>query len=133
MIAPQKFTPRASRWQDIVACLKEHGIEVRSPGVEIGDVTKKFVIVTYYGASSYLTYSSEKAVYDVTVYIPRANYSELEPYIQQVKDAMEDLRPMLKLNGYESPSFYDDTIKAHVVDIEYSAFRTFNGRSRYYG
>jgi len=116
-----------------VACLKGHGIEVKSPGVEYGDVITKFVVVNYYGASSLGSFSSEQVVYDLDVYVPQKRYSELEPFIFEVKQAMEDLRPMLKLNGYESPSYYDDSIKGHVVTIEYSMYRTYNGRTNYYG
>lgn len=133
MIVPSEFESKDSRWQEIVNCLTSHGIEVKSPGVDFGDVRTKFVIPLYYGASPIYGFSSEQVVYDLNVFVPQKRYSELEPFIQEVKNAMEDLRPMLKLNGYDSPSFYDDSIHGHVVTIEYSMYRTYNGRTNYYG
>lgn len=130
---PSEYEAKESRWQEIIACLKSHGIEAYSPGVETGDVRKKFVVVSYYGASALSSFSSETVTYDVEVFVPQKRYSELEPFIAEVKAAMEDLRPMLKLSGYESPSYYDDSIHGHVVTLEYSMYRTYNGRKTYYG
>lgn len=124
MIDTSTFHYEGSRWHDIVNCLQGHGIECYSPGTVYGDVSKKFAIPIYYGSSAnYYFNRTSDVLYDVNAYVPKKQYSWLEPFIEEIKSAMRDLEPMLKFDGYQTPSYYDDTVKCHVVSIEYVNYR----------
>ena len=40
---------------------------------------------------------------------------------------MKKLMPMLKPNGMQTPSYYDDTYKAHMVSISYTNYKKVEG------
>ena len=91
-----------SRWQDIYLHLKKSGFDVYSPGVKTGDCTKEYI-----------------DLYAVMCYVPKQAYSTLEPLVQKVKKAMKELEPMIMPYGSQTPSYYDDSYKAHMISIEY--------------
>ena len=54
------------------------------------------------------------------LYVPKNKYNQLEKFKQVVKSIVAtDLNPMLMPTGQETPEFYDDTVKAHMVSITY--------------
>lgn len=113
------FKPKESRWQDIYAHLKKSGFNVYSPGVKVGDCTKEYVVVKNDGSVSLSNISTDDDLYAVMCYVPKQQYSKLEPLVQRVKRAMKELEPMILPYGSQTPSFYDDGVKAHMVSIEY--------------
>ena len=58
-------------------------------------------------------------LYAVMCYVPKQAYSTLEPLVQKVKKAMKELEPMIMPYGSQTPSYYDDSYKAHMISIEY--------------
>ena len=60
-------------------------------------------------------------------YVPKDAYSELEPFVASVKQSMKKLMPMLKPNGIQTPSYYDDTYKAHMVSVSYTNYKKVEG------
>jgi hypothetical protein len=56
-------------------------------------------------------------------YVPKQSYSTLEPMVQEVKEHMKELVPIFHPQGQETPSYYDDSVKAHMVSIEYKNYK----------
>lgn len=112
-----------SRWQDIFFHLKDAGFDVYSPGIKIGECTREYVIVKNDGSSRHPSVSSDNDLYAVMCYVPKKNYSRLESLVQEVKKAMKGLEPMILPYGSQTPSYYDDSYKAHMVSIEYKNYK----------
>lgn len=123
MIDTRTFQPGQSRWEDIFNCLKKNGFDVQSPGMAVGECISPYVVVKNDGSTTHSGFSTDVALYAVMCYVPKKAYSKLEPLVQSVKKAMVELEPMLKQYGQETPSYYDDSVKAHMVSIEYKNYK----------
>ena len=123
MISTTNFTYAESRWQDIFKCLKSAGFDVYSPSVKIGECTSSYIVVKNNGSSKHESFSTDIDLYSVMCYVPRDEYSKLEPMILEVKAVMKALEPMILPYGAQTPSFYDDNYKAHMVSIEYKNYK----------
>lgn len=123
MIDVKTFECKESRWQDIFFHLQNSGFDVYSPGTKNGECLAEYVVVKNSGSVRHSSFSTDNDYYSVMCYVPKANYSALEPLVQRVKKAMKGLEPMILPNGSQTPSFYDDTYKAHMVSIEYKNYK----------
>lgn len=112
-----------SRWQDIFLHLKKAGFDVYSPSTKVGECTEEYIVVKNDGSSKHPTVSSDNDLYAVMCYVPKENYSKLEPMVQEVKKAMKGLEPMILPYGSQTPSYYDDSYKAHMISIEYKNYK----------
>lgn len=108
-----------SRWQDIYTHLKNNGIDVYSPGQHQGECTSPYVVIKDAGGSQFEGISSFRALYDVMCYVPKDRFSTLEPYVNSVKTIMKGLYPMIVPMQFQTSSFLDDTVKAHMISIQY--------------
>lgn len=115
----KNFRYLGSRWQDIFKHLTSSGFDVYSPGMKVGECTKEYVVVKNDGSSRLASFSTDDDLYAVMCYVPKQSYSKLEPMVQRVKKAMKELEPMILPYGSQTPSFYDDSYKAHMISIEY--------------
>lgn len=107
-------------WERIADALKLHGISVFPPATKVGECEKEYVVVKADGSSQIGTLSSEVHYYTVLIYVPRNTFTRLEKFKKEIKDIFAtDLYPMLMPTGSETPDFYDDTVKAHMVSITY--------------
>lgn len=113
----------ASRIQDIYLHLKEQGFEVYFPAQKVGECLSPYVVVKDATTSKYLEYSSTVTYYDLMCYIPKDHFSELEPFVESVKVAMKGLVPMIKPTYSQTQSYYDDSVKAHMVSVQYKNYR----------
>lgn len=112
-----------SRWQDIFLHLKKEGFDVYSPGTKVCECTEEYIVVKNDGSSKHPTVSSDNDLYAVMCYVPKESYSRLEPMVQEVKKAMKGLEPMILPYGSQTPSYYDDSYKAHMISIEYKNYK----------
>lgn len=117
------FQYAESRWQDIFLHLKKEGFDVYSPGTKVGECTEEYIVVKNDGSSKHPTVSSDNDLYAVMCYVPKESYSRLEPMVQEVKSAMKGLEPMILPHGSQTPSYYDDSYKAHMISIEYKNYK----------
>lgn len=122
-INPETFDYKESRWQDIFVHLKNKGFEVYSPGMKIGECTSPYIVVKNAGSSKHEKFSTNDDLYDIMCYVPRNAYSKLEPMVQRVKESMKDLLPMINPTGTQTPSYLDDSIKAHMISIQYVNYK----------
>lgn len=112
-----------SRWGDIFNHLKGFGFDVKSPGTEIGVCKQPYIIVKYDGSSAHTSFSTDVDLYAVQVYVPASQYSKVEAIVQEVKQAMKELEPLILPYGQQTASFYDDEVKANMVSIEYKNYK----------
>lgn len=110
-----------SLWGIVYNHLKSKGIDVYSPGQHQGECITPYTVVKDGGSSQLLSYSSTQPLYDILCYVPKDNYSQLEPYLHKVREAMKELYPMVVPTYFETPSFLDDSVKGHMVSMEYRA------------
>lgn len=115
-----------SRWQDIFTHLKDNKFEVYSPGIKVGECMAPYVVIKNDGSSKHSSFSTDVDLYSVMCYVPKQSYSILEPFVQQVKKAMKELEPMILPYGSQTPSYYDESVKAHMVSIEYKNYKKIN-------
>lgn len=123
MIDVNTFEYKESRWQDIFLHLKSQGFDVYSPGTKTGECTSEYLVVKNDGSSKHVSFSTDVDLYAVMCYVPKEKYSTLEPLVQMVKKSMKELEPMIKPYGSQTPSYYDDSVKAHMVSIEYKNYK----------
>ena len=116
-------TPTESRWQDIVLHLKQNGFDVYSPGVKVGECKSPYIVVKNNGATRYTGISTMIDTYSVMVYVPQQSYSQLEVQVERVKAAMKKLEPLILPHGFQTPSYYDDGFKAHMISVEYRNYK----------
>lgn len=123
MIDVNTFGYKESRWQDIFLHLKNAGFDVYSPGVKVGECESEYLVIKNDGSSKHVSFSTDIDLYAVMCYVPKQKYSALEPFVQKVKKSMKELEPMIKPYGSQTPSYYDDSVKAHMVSIEYKNYK----------
>ena len=112
-----------SRWQDIFLHLKKAGFEVYSPGQKVGECLFEYIVVKNNGSSKHTSFSTDVDLYSVMCYVPKEKYSELEPFVVKVKESMKGLKPMIIPQGNQTPSYYDDSVKAHMISISYKNYK----------
>lgn len=123
MIDTLEFVPLESRWQDIFAHLESKGYKVYPPGVKVGECTEPYIVVKNDGSYEHANFSTDRDMYAVMCFVPKGQYSKLEPMVMKVKEDMKELRPMILSYGQQMPSYYDDTFKAHYIAIEYENYK----------
>lgn len=123
MISTAKFRPADSRWQDIFLHLQTAGFDVYPPGVKVGECTTEYIVVKNDGSARHSGISTDDDFYAIMCYVPQQSYSSLEPMVQRVKRAMKELEPMILPQGSQTPSYYDDSYKAHMVSIQYKNYK----------
>ena len=123
MINAKTFEYGCSRWEDIFNQLRNDGFDVYSPGIKTGDCISPYVVVAISSSMEHTSFSSNVDLYSVMCYVPKQAYSRLEPLVRSVEDSMSKLAPMILPYGQKQPSFYDDTIKAHMISIMYKNYK----------
>lgn len=108
-----------SQWQAIYRHLKGNNIDVYSPGQHEGHCTKPYTVVKDAGTTPYVSFSSTKTLYDLMCYVPRKEFSTLEPYVEIVKEAMKGLYPMIIPVNFETSSYLDTSVDAYMISIQY--------------
>lgn len=112
-----------SRWQDIFLYLKKEGFEVYPPGSKVGECLSEYIVVKNNGSSKHASFSTDIDLYSIMCYVPKERYSKLEPFVQKVKKIMKGLEPMILQSGSQTPSYYDDSVKAHMISIGYKNYK----------
>ena len=108
-----------SQLQNIYKHLKTSGLDVYSPGQHQGECTSPYVVQKYAGLNPLSNFSSSQALYDVMCYVPKDQFSTLEPYVEKVKKAMTGLYPAIIPVYFQTASFLDDTVKGHMISVQY--------------
>lgn len=112
-------------WNVIYNKLKSKNIDVYSPGQHKGDCMSPYVVVRPSGSNQFMEFSTDVIYYDILCYVPMDHFSQLEPFVLQVKSAMKELYPQIKDAHMEMNGFIDDTNKSHMWSIQYQTYRQF--------
>lgn len=123
MIDTKTFKAGNSRWADIYNQLKSDGFDVYPPGVKVGDCTDPYVVVSIDVSTAHTSFSTNVDLYDVMCYVPKQEYSKLEPYVMAAMESLKKLEPMVLPYGQRTSSYYDDSIKAHMVSVMYKNYK----------
>lgn len=108
-----------SRWGDIYEHLQSKGFAVYSPGQHKGECTSKYIVLKTSTKTRIAGLSSVRQLYDLMIYIPVDEYSQLEPFVNDVEAAMKELQPMIMPVYYQAASYYDSGVKGHMVSLQY--------------
>jgi hypothetical protein len=112
-----------SQWQQLYDFLKSKKLNIYSPSQPIGECKNKYIAIKYAGSTRHAYCSTDVDIYTIFCYVPKNNYSEIEGYVQEVKSAMKGIYPQFIPTGQQTPSFYDEDIKAHMVSIDYKNYK----------
>lgn len=115
----------ANRIQDLYVHLESKGYEVYFPGQKTTECLKPYIVIKDEGLTQFQQYSSDIRLYAVMCYVPYARFTDLETMVDTVKDRMKELYPMFVSTRFETPSFYDDTVKAYMISIQYRVAKKF--------
>ncbi len=111
--------------QEIYLFLKENNINVFLPVQHIGECKENYVVVKDMGSSKADNISSSNSIYEVMCYVPKESFSSLEIYVLEIKEVMKKLKYKIKISStnYETPSFYDEDVKAHMISVQYEVYK----------
>ena len=124
MIDTATFKYEDSRWQDLYLFLTSKGYDAYTPGQKEGECLSKYIVVKYAGSVKADMISSRRDLYDLILYVPKANYSQLESFVQQVITDMKEIEPLfMPYDNQQDTSYFDDSVKAHFVSIVYMNYK----------
>lgn len=124
MIDTATFKYEDSRWQDLYLFLTSKGYDVYTPGQKEGECLSKYIVVKYAGSVKADMISSRRDLYDLILYVPKVNYSQLESFVQQVISDMKEIEPLfMPYDNQQDTSYFDDSVKAHFVSIVYMNYK----------
>lgn len=112
-----------TRWEDIYTKLSEHGVAVYSPGQKTGECTSPYVVVKTAGRVGSTEISSSQDLYDILCYVPKDAYSTLEAFVGEVENIMDELFPMIRPMHFRTASFYDDSVKGHMISTQFANWK----------
>lgn len=112
-----------TRWKDIFKHLKSKGFRVYSPGVKEGECEAPYVVLKDAGDTKADGTSATQRIYDLLLYVPKNQYSELEVFVNSVCTAMDGLWPMIRPLHTRTTPFYDDDYKAWMTSVQYANYR----------
>lgn len=123
MIDVNTFQPSSSRWADIFNQLEKDGFDVYPPGIKVGECINPYIVVSISSSTEHSSFSTNVDLYSIMCYVPKQAYSKLEPLVGSVMKSMKKIEPMILPYGQRQPSFYDDSVKAHMVSISYKNYK----------
>ena len=103
--------------------LQTDEVKAYLPGYHKGDCIEPYIVLKTEGAVKVEGISSERPIYTVMCYVPFNRYTELEQMVYDVKQRMKSLYPMVRYEGNETPSYYDSTVKGHMISFQYLGIR----------
>ena len=112
-----------TRIMDVYKHLKDNKIDVYFPTQKQGECIAPYVVLKDAGTMKYQDFSSTQSLYDVMCYVPKNNFSKLDQFVSKVKNLMKQMEPMIQPTYFETPSYYDDGVKAHMVSVQYRNMR----------
>lgn len=112
-----------TRWQDLYKVLSDNGFNVFSPGQKSGDCHESYVVIKENGTQQFNNFSTNRENYDIMCYVPFNEYSKLREFVDSVKECVKKLRPMITLSNDDTDSYYDESIKAHMISFTCFCYR----------
>lgn len=106
-------------WELIMEALQTY--DVYPPNVKEGECKSKYIVVKDDGGSQFQQTSSEVHYYTIMMYVPHMQYDQIDKFVREIEGVFrEKLYPMLISTGLKTPVFFDDSVKAFMVSIQYN-------------
>lgn len=102
---------------------KDGTTDVFFPSQHKGECLKEYIVIKKDGTIEETTVSSERPIYTLLCYVPQDEYSRLETLVAETKQKMKEVFPLVMYIGNETPSFYDDDVKGHMISFQYQGCR----------
>lgn len=123
-----KSTIPETLWQKIYLHLKKLGYEVYATGQKRDKCQNSYVVIKENGG--YAMGDSDingYRTFDIIIYHPINQYSSMEPYAENIKQAMCNIKE-LRATGYQTPSIVDDEVQAYTTSFTYQQFKQIRRR-----
>lgn len=119
------ITTAESRLEDIFLFLKEEGVNVYLPAHHTGECLERYVVLRPSLGAKLEGFSTFYQSYQLLMYIPRDEVSQIEVYVEQIREIMKPLkqRLMIRETYFRASPYYEDSVKAYMVDLEYRLYR----------
>lgn len=109
-------------WQKIYLHLSKLGYEVYSIGQKRDKCENSYVVIKENGTTATAGNVAGYKLFDIIIYHPMDNYSTMEPYVENIKQALtaiNELRP----TGNETPAIMDSEVSAYTTSVAYQQFK----------
>ena len=103
--------------------LKENGQKVYWPGQHKGECTERYIVLKMAGVTPLTGVSSERPLYDIMLYVPYNQYSQLETWAFEIKEILRTLYPMIMYAENETSDYIDETVKGIMKSFQYQGIR----------
>lgn len=107
-------------WQSIFDHLKGHGFDVYALGAHQGFCKSPYLVLRNNGST--LNGSLTAQEYEILLYCPLKHYRSFEGYIANVKTAMNELFPALRLIDDQQPHYLDDDVQGYMTSLIYRLY-----------
>ena len=96
-------------------------VEVTFPTYMPGEHESPYIVIDYRNSDIHFTFHSTlQDSYGVQVFVPKKQYSRLEPLVHRVRRSMRELYPMfIEEQVSRTAAFYDDMSQTHYVELCY--------------
>lgn len=111
-----------SVYESIFDKLSNDGFEVYSPSTKTGQCMSPYIVIKRDGGSSHSSFSTDIVYYTILIYVPQKEYSTVEQIVNNVKSSLKTLAPIIRPTGFETPSYYDDGVEAHMISVQYKYY-----------
>lgn len=108
-----------TRFMDLYQYLLDNGVDVYAPAQHEGECIAPYVVIKDAGTNRYNNLSTTRTLYDVMCYVPKDKFTYLEQYVKKIKDILRGLEPMFMPLYSETSSYYDSSVKAYMVSMQY--------------
>lgn len=109
-------------WQKIYLHLLKLGYEVYSIGQKRDKCQKSYVVVKENGVTAMVGNVAGYKLFDIIIYHPMDNYSTMEPYVENIKQALAAIDE-LRATGNETPAIIDSEVEAYTTSVIYQQFK----------
>lgn len=116
-----------TRAQDIYLLLKSEGYDVYFPGQKVGACTSNYVVVKQSDTSRKGQLSTTQTYYDILCYVPRDYPAEVQSFLEEVKNSMRKLWPMIVPTYSETAPFFDNEVGGYMASAMYRNYRYIEG------
>lgn len=108
-----------SVYEKVFDKFKQNNIDVYPPNTHKGEAKNKYVVLSDGGRTKAGNFTSQTVLLDALIYVPGSRFTDLDPFADEVKGYADELYPLVIPTGYETPAFYDETIKGWMKSVEY--------------
>jgi hypothetical protein len=110
-----------THYQKIYMCLKDAGFKVFAPMQNRDKCKESYIVIKENGQFATDSNINGYSLVQIFCYFPKDQYSQLEFFINNVKETLKKL-DFLRATGNKSPILFFDEVQAYGQSIEYQIF-----------